>query len=139
MLADPACVAHKHLAVDTIPWRFTEKDAIAPSGQIFVPVLVDGERWISDSWAIANYLEDTYPDAPSLFGGPSGRSLTLYYSRFADSLVGSDLSFYCARYPAPCRREDRAYFRETREKRVGKTLEAFVADRDNKVAGFAPA
>jgi len=129
-------LAHKHLAVETIPWRFTEKDAIAPSGQIFVPVLVDGGRWISDSWAIANYLEDTYPDAPSLFGGPSGRSLTLFYSRFADGLVAAIFPFVALDILHHVAAEDRSYFRETREKRAGTTLEAFVADRDARVAAF---
>ena len=40
-----------------------------------VPVIVDGNKdgkWINDSWAIAKYLEETYPDRPSLFGGPQG-------------------------------------------------------------------
>jgi glutathione S-transferase len=129
-------LAHKQLPVDTIPWRFTEKEAIAASGQIFVPVLVDEERWISDSWTIANYLEDTYPDAPSLFGSPGGRYLTLYYSRYADNVVGSIFPFIALDILHHVAEKDRAYFRETREKRVGKTLEAFVADRDNKIAAF---
>ena len=67
-------LAHKGLAVETIPWRFTEKDAIAFSGQCRVPVLVDGETTVFDSWSIATYLEDTYPDRPSLFGGAGGRA-----------------------------------------------------------------
>ena len=37
-------LAHKGLEVETIPWRFTEKDAIAFSGQGRVPVLIDGAR-----------------------------------------------------------------------------------------------
>ena len=41
-------LAHKEFAVETIPWRFTEKDEIAPSGQKLVPVLVDGDRWVAD-------------------------------------------------------------------------------------------
>ena len=79
-------LAHKNLPVETIPWRFTEKAEIAASGQTLVPVLVDGDRRIADSWTIANYLEDTFPDSPSLFGGASGRDLTRYYSSSADSL-----------------------------------------------------
>jgi glutathione S-transferase len=39
-------------------WRFVEKAEIAPSGGKTVPVLVDADRWIADSWTIANYLED---------------------------------------------------------------------------------
>ena len=53
-------LAHKELAVETIPWRFTEKDEIAPSGERS-PVLVDRDRWVARSWSIANYLEGTYP------------------------------------------------------------------------------
>ncbi|HUC51586.1 MAG TPA: glutathione S-transferase family protein [Xanthobacteraceae bacterium] len=129
-------LAHKGLAVETVPWRFTEKAEIAASGQGLVPVLVDGDKWISDSWTIANYLEDTYPDAPSLFGGPAARSLTRYYSAFADSLVAAMFPFIALDILHHVADKDRDYFRESREKRVGKTLEAFVADRDSKLAAF---
>ena len=67
-------LAHKGLSAETIPWCFTEKDAIAPHGSEKVPVLLDGDTSVVDSWTIANYLEDTYPDRPSLFGGEGGRA-----------------------------------------------------------------
>ena len=38
-----------------------------------VPVLVDGDTTISDSWRIAEYLEDNYTAASSLFGSFEGR------------------------------------------------------------------
>ena len=129
-------LAHKGVPVETIPWRFTDKDAIEPSGQIFVPVLVDGDRWVSDSWTIANYLEDTYPDTPSLFDGAGGRHLSLFYSCFADSLVGAIFPFIALDILQRVAEKDRDYFRTTREKRVGMTLEDFVAGRDNKLAAF---
>ncbi len=53
---------HKGLNAEEIPWRFTEKEAIAFSGQGLVPVLVDGDKVINDSWEIAHYLETTYSD-----------------------------------------------------------------------------
>ena len=40
-------LAHKGLAVQTIPWRFTEKDALAFSGQGRVPVIRDGDRVVA--------------------------------------------------------------------------------------------
>ena len=43
------------------------------AGSEKVPVLLDGETAVVDSWTIANYLEDTYPDRPSLFGGEGVR------------------------------------------------------------------
>jgi glutathione S-transferase len=58
---------HKGLPFDTIPWRFTEKKAIAFSGQGRVPVLIDGDQVVFDSWTIANYLEDRHPDRPCCF------------------------------------------------------------------------
>jgi glutathione S-transferase len=129
-------LAHKNLAVETIPWRFTDKAAIAASGQGLVPVLVDGDKWIADSWTIANYLEDTYRDAPSLFGGAAGRSLTRHYSSLADGLVSAIFPFIALDILHRVADQDRDYFRTTREKRVGKMLEAFVADRESKLAAF---
>ena len=52
------------LDFETIPWRYTQKDAIAFSGQGLVPVMVDGERVVTDSWRIALYLDEKYRDRP---------------------------------------------------------------------------
>ena len=136
-------VAHKTLDVETIPWRFVEKDAIAGSGQGTVPVLVDGERVVHDSWQIANYLETTYPDHPSLFGGPTGRTGALFVKNWMDRVI----------HPLVARaiivdlfgvlhEKDKAYFRESREKRFGTTLEEFGRDPDGAItelrAALAP-
>ncbi len=129
-------LAHKRLPVETIPWRFTEKAEIAPSGSKTVPVLVDGDRWIADSWTIANYLEDAYPDSPSLFGGAAARRLTRHYSSLADALVTAIFPFIALDILERVAERDREYFRTSREQRVGKTLEAFVANRDAKLPGF---
>ncbi len=129
-------LAHKRLPVEAIPWRFTEKAEIALSGGKTVPVLVDGDRWIADSWTIANYLEDTYTNSPSLFGGAAARRLTRHYSSLADAQVTAIFPFIALDILQCVADKDRDYFRTSREQRVGKTLEAFVADRDAKLAGF---
>jgi glutathione S-transferase len=129
-------VAHKQLPVETIPWRFTDKDMIAPSGQTRVPVLVDGDRWIADSWTIANYLDDTYPDRPSLFGGQAGRALSRFYSSLADTLVNSIFRFIALDIFERVHEKDRDYFRGSREERIGMTLETLVADRDKRLPAF---
>jgi glutathione S-transferase len=129
--------AHKGLAIETIPWGFTEKDAIAFSGQGLVPVLLDGEREIHDSWTIANYLEEKYSDRPSLFGGASGKALSLFHMNWANSFLHVALMKFVVldiwKHADP---KDQAYFRESREKRLGKTLEAAVVNRDSEIAGF---
>lgn len=130
-------LAHKGLLAETIPWHFTEKDRIAASGQGRVPVLVDGDKWIADSWTIANYLEDTYPDRPSLFGGGAGRALSHFYVGWADTVLQAAMARLILRdvfdrvHP-----KDRAYFRQSREERYGQTLEQVVADRDKTLPAF---
>jgi glutathione S-transferase len=129
--------AHKGVAIETIPWRFTEKDAIAFSGQGFVPVLLDGEREIHDSWAIAEYLEATYPDQPSIFGGASGKALSLFHASWANGFLHpAMMKFVVLDIWKHVDAKDKAYFRESREKRLGKTLEAAVANRDRKIKSF---
>lgn len=130
-------LAHKGLAVETIPWRFTEKAAIAPSGQGRVPVLVDGDRWIADSWTIANYLEDTYPDRPSLFGGPGGRALSRFCMSWTEAAVqAAGIRLVVLDILRHVHEKDRDYFRRSREERFGKTLEEVVADRDARLPAF---
>jgi glutathione S-transferase len=96
-----ACLAlaHKGLEVETVPWRFTEKDVIAFSGQGLVPVLVDDETTVADSWAIATYLEERYPDCPSVFGGPGGMAPTRFVNAWADTVLNPE-----PRHRAPDRR-----------------------------------
>jgi glutathione S-transferase len=128
---------HKDLPFDTIPWRFREKNVIAFSGQGRVPVLCDGDRVVSDSWTIASYLEDAYPDRPSLFRGDGGRVVTRFVNAWADSvLAGGILRLVITDIFAHLDPRDRAYFRQTREQRLGATLEAISADRDANVTAF---
>ena len=62
-------LAHKALDFESVPWRFTETDRLAFASHDKVPVLVDGDRVVADSWAIAQYLDEAYPEAPSLLHG----------------------------------------------------------------------
>ena len=137
-------LAHKGLDYETEPVPFADKQAIAFSGQGRVPVLRDGETVVADSWAIACYLEDAYPDAPSLFGGAAGRAMTRFFNHWADTalnlamirLVVRDVLDHVAD-------SDREYFRRTREERFGATLEALHEARDERLpavrAAFEPA
>ena len=80
MLRSCACVWQLTQGFDLLllhaPAReFQDSEKIDFSQQGKVPVIVDRNKrgkWVNDSWAIAKYLEATYPDRPSLFGGKSG-------------------------------------------------------------------
>jgi glutathione S-transferase len=79
-------LAHKGLLVETVPWRFTEKNKLPQPNRGRVPVIVDGDRVVHDSTAIADYLEERYPDWPSLFGGTSGRALTRFVQNWTETV-----------------------------------------------------
>ena len=130
-------LAHNGLAVETIPWRFTEKEEIAFSGQKQVPVLVDGEKTLSDSQAIAEYLEAAYPQAPSLFGGAQAYALMQFIRHWVDGvLVMALVKVLVPDIFALIHPKDKAYFRESREKRLGISIEALAAQRAGHVAAF---
>ncbi|MFL5256542.1 MAG: glutathione S-transferase family protein [Rhodopila sp.] len=129
-------LAHKDLPVETVPWRFTETDAIAFSGQGKVPVIRDGETVVSDSWSIAAYLEDQYPGA-ALFGGTTGRAHAQFVNAWADGvLVGGIVRFILRDLFDIIDPKDRAYFRSSRESRFGTTLEAIQEGREDRLAAF---
>jgi glutathione S-transferase len=131
-------LAHKGLDVDTIPWRFSDKSAIAPYQSEKVPVLLDGDKAVADSWTIANYLEDAYPDRPSLFGGDGGRAMARMLNAWGDlTIVGGIFPLIIADIVKQLGPDDAAYFRKSREARFNKTLEEIAAGRDVAVvAGF---
>ncbi|MDR1934899.1 MAG: glutathione S-transferase family protein [Candidatus Accumulibacter sp.] len=128
---------HKGLEFETIPWRYSDKEAIAFSGQGYVPVLVDGETVVFDSWTIADYLEREYPDAPSLFGGAAGQAVTRFVNEFVNAVVNPGIArLIVSDIPPLLHEKDRAYFRASREQHFGKPLEEVTANRDAEVIGF---
>lgn len=130
-------LAHKGLPVETVAWRFTDKDAIAFSGQGRVPVIRDGDTVVHDSWAIATYLEAHYPDRPSLFRGPGGRAHARFINAWADGIVlGRIARLVVGDILAACDPKDHAYFRSSREERFGATLEAVQEDGRNHTAAL---
>jgi glutathione S-transferase len=130
-------LAHKGLAAETVPWRFTDKEAIAMTGQGRVPVLIDGDKVVFDSWSIAGYLEDAYPDRPSLFGGSGGRAAARFLNSWVDAALHPAISrLIVSDVPQHLADKDLAYFRASREERYGKKLEEVTADRDKEVVAF---
>jgi glutathione S-transferase len=129
-------LAHKGLPVETVPWRFTEREAIAFSGQAKVPVIRHDAKVVSDSWAIAEYLEDQVP-TPTLFGGAGGRAHAAFINAWADAVLAGGIARLIVRdLVDTIDPKDRDYFRSSREARFGCALEAVQAGRDEGVGAF---
>jgi glutathione S-transferase len=128
-------LAHMGVSFKTIATRFADIASIGDGTQKTVPVIEDGGRFIGDSWAIANYLEDQYPDRPSLFGGPAGQALTLFVQSWVFDVVHrSIIELILHDIYVQLDEGDKGYFRATREKRFGRVLEEVQAGRATRIA-----
>jgi glutathione S-transferase len=63
-------------------------DLFRISGQRQVPVLKDGNKVITDSTAIALYLDKTYPDRPIIPTDPQKKATCLLLEQWADNSIG---------------------------------------------------
>ena len=132
-------LAHKGLEPEIRALKFCEAEQVAFSGQDKLPVLVDGDRTVWDSWSIAVYLEEAYSEASSLFGGAGGRELARFVSLWSDNALIPALApilvpkLYDVTLP-----EDREHYRRTREAKFGRSLETMRADRALYLAALPP-
>jgi glutathione S-transferase len=128
---------HKGLDFDTVPWRFTDKDAIRFAQSSTVPVMKDGDSVIADSWRIALYLEEAYPQRPALFEGPQALALSEFFREWV--LRGPQFALFrviVLDIYARIAEKDKPYFRESREKRFGMPLEQWAGDPKKALADF---
>ena len=131
-------LAHKGLDYETVPVGFTEIPAIENGSTATVPLLRDGGRLVQDSFAIALYLDEAYPDRPSLFGGEGGRAMARFIENWSQSTLHmavtriAILDIHNLLGPA-----DQAYFRRSREERLGGSLEEIAAAGKAEIEGFA--
>lgn len=128
---------HKELEYETIAVPFTGIGQIKDNSQKTVPMLFDGQVSVTDSFAIALYLDKTYPDRPALFDCDG----SIAVSRFVEAWT------YSALHPGIIRmvameihdiiaEVDKTYFRKTREAELKTTLEEMHRDRDRHRADF---
>jgi len=130
-------LAHKGLDFASVPTPFTAVPGVEGGASKIVPVIRDGDKTIADSFAIALYLEDAYPDRPTLFGGDGGKAMARFIERWSQLTIhpylGSAALMDIHDVLAP---EDQEYFRKSREARYGKPLEEVPAGREAGLAAF---
>lgn len=130
-------LAHKGLDFETVPTRFLDVPKVEGGVSKTVPVIRDGGRVVADSFAIALYLDEAYPDRPSLFGGKGGEAMGRFIERWSQTILHSYLGAAAVMDIYGLQDEaNRAYFRQSREQRFGKKLEEVPIGRDEGLAGF---
>lgn len=128
-------LAHKGLDFESVPWRFTETERLAFANHKTVPVLVDGERAIGDSWAIAEHLDAAYPQAPSLMHGTP--EPYRFLAAWTDAVLHAGLvRLIVSDIPPWLGEMERPYFIASREKRFGMPLAEVTKDREARLPAF---
>lgn len=131
-------LAHKGLDFVERPTPFTEIPALEGGFSKTVPILRDGNELIRDSFEIALYLEDKYPDRPTLFGGEGGKALARFVEGFSQMVVHSAITKIAVKNIHDMLGDkDQVYFRESREKFLGTSLEDVHGARQPEIEGFA--
>ena len=135
-------LAHKGFAIDSVPVGFTDIKTILGGKYHQLPIIEDNGTIVPDSWAIADYLDLTYPDHRPLFATPGERVM----ARFFDAWLWREIfpqMFRCYvldnyNFAKP---EDRAYLRESRERMFlgGKSMEEVVAGREDRMPAIRQA
>jgi glutathione S-transferase len=132
-------LAHKGLEWEEIPWYFTEKDRLPDPNAGTVPVIVDDGETVSDSWKIAAYLDERYPERP-LFDSDQARSEALLIKFWVERTVHPFITrMGVGDFLSMLHEKDKAYFRQTREKRFGMPIEQYMQTRDQARDGFRDA
>jgi glutathione S-transferase len=98
---------------------------------------------VHDSWAIAEYLDQEYPNRPLLINDESERVLCRFLQYWSETAVLRPvmqmIAVEATNLLVP---EDQGYFRATREARFGATFEDLVKDRETRLpelrASFEP-
>jgi len=133
-------VLHKGLEFELVPWYFSDKSSTEAAGFDKVPTINDEGTWKTDSRAIAEYLDETYPDKPVLIDGAQG----LAQLELVDNIINTQV--FQAALPLAVLQVYKglgdacqAYFRETREATFGKTLEELSAEPEEAKANLAAA
>jgi glutathione S-transferase len=123
-------LAHKAVQFESVPLGFTEIPATFGGRFRTVPVLRDGQELLAESWDIALFLDRTRPHA-LLFASDSEVATTKLLDAWLHAeIMRRMFRIYVLDIHNAARPEDRAYFRESRERRLqGRTLEEFTADR----------
>jgi glutathione S-transferase len=119
-------LAHKSLNAKLIGWHYGDKRL--PGGNTTVPVLVDDGQVIGDSTAIAIHLEQKYAEGPSLFGDEGSMAHVRFIVAWTDTILQPALfPLLGAEVIKHVKPAQQGYYRQTREQRLGTTLEKAAA------------
>lgn len=133
-------LAHKGFDVDLVPGGFTGILERTGGRSERLPAIVDDDHWVLDSWLIAEYLDEKYPERPTLYGDPSVKNLTQFLEGWLwRTAITPWFGCYIKDYRDLSRPEDHEYVTRSREIMLGgRKLEDVVAGREERLPHVPP-
>ena len=94
------------------------------------PVLLHGDKVITDSWAIALYLDHQFPNGRPLFADDGRMALASFLNSWTPRvLYPALLSMIAVDVVTKLRENEQKHYRISRENRLGQSLEAAAENR----------
>ncbi len=131
---------HKGFDIKLVPGGFT--GILERTGGMTerLPAIVDDGRWVLDSWGIVEYLDETYPDRPTLIPHPGVAAVTRALDAwFWGAATGPWMRCFCADYRDLSLPQDHEYVTHSRERMLGKKLEDMQAGREDRLPQISAA
>lgn len=104
-----------------------------------LPAIVDDGHWVLDSWLIAEYLDEKYPDRPTLIGDPSVKYLAQFLESWLwKTAVSVWARAFAVQYRDRCFPHDIPYIVDSRRRMWGAPMEDLIVGREDKLAQVSP-
>jgi glutathione S-transferase len=132
-------VAHKGFELDIVPGGFTGIMERTGGQTERLPAIQDDSEWVLDSWLIAEYLDEKYPDRPTLIPHPTVRALTEGLEAWLwQTAIGPWMTCYIKSYRDRSLEVDHEYVTESRERMFGRKMEDIIVGREDRLPQILP-
>jgi glutathione S-transferase len=131
---------HKGFDLDIVPGGFTGIMERTNGRSERLPAIVDDGEWVLDSWLIAEYLDEKYPDRPRLIEGPTTKALTEFVEGWLwRTAIGPWFRAFIVDYRDRSLPQDHEYVTTSRETMLGgRKLEEVSAEGKAQLAQVPP-
>ena len=130
---------HKGVEYESIAWQFRDRNS---TDHKTAPTIYDNGKMVTDSWEIAKYLDEKYPDSPTLMKGAEGEA----HAQLVSAICNNHVFSRCAamaiyRVSQIIDPESAEYFIQSREAKFGMKLSDINQDdvnaaKENLVKGL---